>query len=255
MDRPDRPASRPSGEGAPSRTGSAGKGAQRCLKAVFDVVAAAAALAVLSPVLAVVSLLILASAGRHVFFRQERPGYRGRLFGVLKFRTMTDERDAAGNLLPDRDRLTRVGRFVRSTSLDELPQLINVLRREMSLVGPRPQLRRYLDRYSAEHARRHDVMPGITGWAQIHGRHRSTLGQRLDMDVWYVDNWSFLLDLEIIGRTFVQVLRREGYEEQQHRALEIDDIGITDAYRKAQAERKRRAPEPARETEPPADAE
>jgi len=227
---------------------------QRVLKAVIDVTAAAVALVLLAPVLLGVAVMILISMGRPVLFRQERSGRHGRVFEIYKFRTMTDERDASGAPLPDRERVTKVGRFVRSTSLDELPQLLNVLRGEMSLVGPRPQLTLYYDRYSPEHARRHEVVPGITGWAQVNGRHHCTIGQRLDLDVWYVDNWSLWLDLKIIVRTVFQVLRREDYEEQQHRGLEIDDVGITNVYREQQARKLRRAREAEADDEPPPEA-
>jgi sugar transferase EpsL len=148
--------------------------------------------------------------GRPVFFRQQRPGLHGKPFVMYKFRTMRDLHDADGKPLPDAQRLTRFGRFLRSTSLDELPELINVLKGEMSLVGPRPLLMQYLDRYTAEQMRRHDVKPGITGWAQVNGRNATTWERRFALDVWYVDNWSFTLDLKIIAMTFQKSITREG---------------------------------------------
>jgi lipopolysaccharide/colanic/teichoic acid biosynthesis glycosyltransferase len=179
-------------------------------KRTFDLVASLAGLVVLSPVLLVVSILVLLRIGRPVLFKQGRPGRGGRVFNVLKFRTMTDDRDAQGRLLPDAQRMTGLGAFLRSTSIDELPELWNVARGEMSLVGPRPLLVRYLDRYTPEEARRHEVRPGITGWAQVNGRNATGWDERLKMDVWYVDNRSFWLDLRILLRTVSIVLNREG---------------------------------------------
>ena len=144
----------------------------------------------------VIAVAIVVSMGFPVVLRQPRPGLRGRLFTLYKFRTMRDTRDAAGNLLQDEDRLTPIGRFLRQTSLDELPELVNVLRGDMSLVGPRPLLPQYLDRYTPEQARRHDVLPGITGWAQVNGRNALTWEEKFELDVWYVDNWSLALDLQ-----------------------------------------------------------
>ncbi len=148
--------------------------------------------------------------GAPVLFRQTRPGLRGKPFIMYKFRTMTDERDPQGNLLPDEQRLTRLGRFLRSTSLDELPELINVLKGDMSLVGPRPLLMKYLDRYTPEQFRRHEVKPGITGWAQVNGRNALTWEEKFKLDVWYVDNWNLWLDFKILLMTLVKVFRREG---------------------------------------------
>jgi len=179
-------------------------------KRVLDILGAGTGLLLLSPVLLVVSLLILRQMGRPVFFRQIRPGLHGRPFGMVKFRTMRDALDAEGNPLPDSERLTRLGRFLRSSSLDELPELWNVLRGEMSLVGPRPLLMEYLPLYSPFQARRHEVRPGVTGWAQVNGRNAITWDEKFALDVWYVDNQSLWLDLRIIGLTIRKVLRREG---------------------------------------------
>lgn len=194
-------------------------GVARAVKRLIDTVLAAAVLALAAPVVLVIALAIRASMGRPVLFRQVRPGLHGRLFCIYKFRTMTDARDAQGRLLPDGDRLTLLGRFLRSTSLDELPQLWNVLRGEMSLVGPRPLLPEYLDRYTPEQARRHEVRPGITGWAQVNGRNATTWEERLRQDVWYMDNWSLWLDFKILWMTVVKVLRREGVSKEGHATM------------------------------------
>jgi lipopolysaccharide/colanic/teichoic acid biosynthesis glycosyltransferase len=157
--------------------------------------------------------------GPPVFFRQLRPGLHGRPFRVVKFRTMADARDARGGLLPDAARLTAVGRVLRATSLDELPQLWNVLRGELSLVGPRPLLMQYLPRYSPEQARRHDVLPGVTGWAQVHGRNALSWEDKFALDVWYVDHWSPWLDLRILAATLLHVARREGISQPGHATM------------------------------------
>lgn len=184
---------------------------KRYLKRVFDFVISLVALLCLLPLLVAVTVwLHFANKGAGVFFLQERPGMNAKIFRVIKFKTMTDERDAEGNLLPDKDRLTKVGRFVRSTSIDELPQLINVLKGDMSLIGPRPLLVQYLTLYTPEQMRRHEVRPGITGWAQCHGRNAITWKQKFEYDVWYVDHLSFLTDLEIIILTIRSVLSRDG---------------------------------------------
>lgn len=184
---------------------------KRYLKRVFDFVISLVALLCLLPLLVAVTVwLHFANKGAGVFFLQERPGMNAKIFRVIKFKTMTDERDAEGNLLPDKDRLTKVGRFVRSTSIDELPQLINVLKGDMSLIGPRPLLVQYLTLYTSEQMRRHEVRPGITGWAQCHGRNAITWKQKFEYDVWYVDHLSFLTDLEIIILTIRSVLSRDG---------------------------------------------
>lgn len=154
--------------------------------------------------------LYFANKGAGVFFTQKRPGMNGKIFKVLKFKTMTDERDNNGNLLPDDKRLTKIGKFIRSTSIDELPQLINVLKGDMSLIGPRPLLPQYLSLYSEEQARRHEVRPGITGWAQVNGRNAISWTKKFDLDVWYVDHCSFLLDLKIMFLTVKKVFVREG---------------------------------------------
>jgi lipopolysaccharide/colanic/teichoic acid biosynthesis glycosyltransferase len=180
------------------------------LKRAIDVAVALVLLAVLSPLLAVLWVLIRVADGAPVLFRQVRPGRDGEPFSMLKFRTMSDRRDAAGTHLPDADRLTRLGRFLRRTSLDELPELINVLRGDMSLVGPRPLLMEYLPLYTPEQARRHEVRPGITGWAQVNGRNALTWTEKFEYDTWYVDHRSTRLDLRILGRTVGQVLTRRG---------------------------------------------
>ena len=178
-------------------------------------------LLVVSPVLLVIIVwLHFANKGAGVFFLQERPGKGGKIFRVLKFKTMTDERDADGNLLPDERRLTKVGRFVRSTSIDELPQLINVLRGDMALIGPRPLLVQYLPLYNAEQARRHEVRPGITGWAQVNGRNAISWQKKFELDVWYVDHCSFGLDLKIIFKTIMKVLKRADISSQTAATME-----------------------------------
>jgi lipopolysaccharide/colanic/teichoic acid biosynthesis glycosyltransferase len=179
-------------------------------KRLFDVIVAGAALAVLSPMMAGIALVVRAALGKPVLFTQERPGLRGRLFRLYKFRTMTDSRDEQGLLRSDSERLTGLGRLMRSTSLDELPELWNVLRGDMSLVGPRPLLIQYLGRYSPEQARRHLARPGLTGWAQVNGRNAVSWPERLAMDSWYVDNWSTWLDLRILVSTVRKVISREG---------------------------------------------
>jgi lipopolysaccharide/colanic/teichoic acid biosynthesis glycosyltransferase len=177
-------------------------------KRAVDVIGSVIALLVLAIPMAVIALLVRRTLGSPVIHRQHRPGLGGRVFEMYKFRTMRDLRDAGGLPLPDHVRITSFGRFLRRTSLDELPELLNVLRGEMSLVGPRPLLIEYLDRYSPEQARRHDVLPGITGWAQINGRNALNWNDRLALDVWYVDHASLSLDLKILARTVARVLRR-----------------------------------------------
>lgn len=178
-------------------------------KRAVDVVASGGALLVLSiPIAAVTAWLHFANKGAGAFFFQERPGKDGKIFKVVKFKTMTDERDADGKLLPDAQRLTKVGRFVRSTSIDELPQLWNVFKGDMSLIGPRPLVVKYLPLYSPEQARRHEVRPGITGWAQINGRNNIPWHKKFEYDVWYVDNVSFALDCKIILKTLMKVIKR-----------------------------------------------
>ncbi|MGI9860919.1 sugar transferase [Moorella naiadis] len=189
------------------------------LKRLLDFLGAFIGLVVLSPFIIVIALAVRVNMGGPVLFRQERPGLRGHPFFLYKFRTMRDLRDAEGLLLPDEMRLTRLGRFLRSTSLDELPELFNVLKGEMSLVGPRPLLMEYLDRYTPEQARRHEVKPGITGWAQVNGRNAITWEEKFKLDVWYVDNWSLGLDLKILGLTLIKVLKREGISAGGHATM------------------------------------
>ena len=189
-------------------------------KRFFDLLAATLSLLALSPVLLVTAALVGIFHGVPVLFRQQRPGYKGRPFYIYKFRTMTNARDKDGNLLPDSERLTPLGRFLRSSSLDELPEFFNILRGEMSLVGPRPLLTQYLARYSPEQARRHDVLPGLTGWAQINGRNTLTWEDKFKLDVWYVDNRSFWLDIKILLLTFWKVFKREGISQPGHATAE-----------------------------------
>ncbi len=178
-------------------------------KRCIDIVCSMLALVILSPLLVVVALLLFFSYGcRNPFFVQKRPGRNAKIFKIIKFKTMSDKRDAAGELLPDEQRLTGVGRFVRSTSIDELPQLLNVLVGDMSLIGPRPLLPKYLPLYSARQARRHEVRPGITGWAQCHGRNAISWCQKFELDVWYVEHVSLKTDLSIVWMTALKVLRR-----------------------------------------------
>jgi lipopolysaccharide/colanic/teichoic acid biosynthesis glycosyltransferase len=177
-------------------------------KRIFDLLAAGLALVILSPVMVLISMLVLIVHARPVLFRQPRPGYKGRVFTLYKFRSMSTELDSSGRPLSDTRRITPLGRFLRASSLDELPELFNVLRGEMSLVGPRPLLVEYLSRYSPEQARRHDVRPGITGWAQINGRNALSWEQKFELDVWYVDHWSFALDLKILWKSIAVVFLR-----------------------------------------------
>jgi lipopolysaccharide/colanic/teichoic acid biosynthesis glycosyltransferase len=186
----------------------------RLKKRILDLVLVIPALVILSPVFLVLMILCRIFLGRPVFFRQERPGLHGRPFALLKFRTMTDARKPDGGLLPDRERLTRFGRFLRSTSLDELPELWNILKGEMSWVGPRPLLMKYLPRYSPEQARRHEVKPGLTGWAQVNGRNAISWEERLWLDVWYVDNRSLALDAKILLMTIWKTVRRDGIQQE-----------------------------------------
>lgn len=192
------------------------------LKRFFDFWIALVALICISPILIVVTIwLHFANKGAGAFFFQERPGKDGKIFKVIKFKTMTDEKDADGNLLPDADRLTKVGSFVRSTSIDELPQLINVLKGDMALIGPRPLLVRYLPWYTKEERHRHDVRPGISGWAQCHGRNAVTWDEKLAMDVWYVNNISLKTDIKVILTTIKSVLLRESIEIAGVEALDV----------------------------------
>lgn len=193
-------------------------------KRVIDFTIVLLALLVIWPFLLIITLwLHFANKGAGAFFFQERPGKNGKIFKVIKFKTMTDERDAQGNLLPDADRLTPVGRFVRSTSIDELPQLINVLKGDMSLIGPRPLLVKYLPLYSPEQARRHEVRPGITGWAQCHGRNAISWKKKFELDVWYVDHISSMTDLKVIFLTIKKVVCREDINQEGQATMEEFD--------------------------------
>jgi lipopolysaccharide/colanic/teichoic acid biosynthesis glycosyltransferase len=185
-------------------------------KRLFDILVAAAALVILAPLLATLALVVRLAIGTPILFKQQRPGLHGRPFTIYKFRTMSNARNAEGRFLPDAERLGRSGKLLRSTSLDELPELINVLRGEMSIVGPRPLMMEYLPRYSAEQMRRHDVLPGITGLAQINGRNAASWLRKFELDVWYVDHRSMWLDLKIIATTTWKVFKRDGIN-QSHR--------------------------------------
>ena len=194
---------------------------RKFLKRWLDFAIVLCVLLVIWPILAVIAVwLHFANKGAGAFFTQERPGKDGRIFKVIKFKSMTDERDAEGRLLPDAQRLTGVGRFIRSTSLDELPQLLNVLKGDMALVGPRPLLPEYLPLYSEEQARRHEVRPGITGWAQVHGRNAISWAEKFKLDVWYVDHLSFGVDLKVIFLTVKKVFAREGISQVGQATME-----------------------------------
>ncbi|QHI72082.1 sugar transferase [Aminipila terrae] len=183
---------------------------KRFIKRTFDIIVSSCAILVLSPVLLIVSIMVRVKLGSPVIFMQERPGLHAKIFTMYKFRSMTDECDDTGQLMPDHVRLTNFGKFLRKTSLDELPELFNIFKGDMSFVGPRPLLVRYLERYNDEQARRHDVRPGLTGWAQINGRNAITWEEKFRLDVWYVDHWNLWLDLKIFIMTFVKVIRKEG---------------------------------------------
>ena len=183
----------------------------RCFfKRFFDIIVSLTALICLSPLFVVIILLLqIGNKGAGAFFLQERPGYKSKLFKIIKFKSMTDERDEEGNLLPNEQRITKVGAFVRKTSLDELPQLINVLKGDLSMIGPRPLVIRYLDLYTPEQARRHDVRPGITGWAQVNGRNAISWTEKFKLDVWYVDHVSMWLDMKIVYMTIMNIIKRK----------------------------------------------
>lgn len=203
------------------------------LKRWLDFVIVLSILAVIWPILLAVALwLHFANKGAGVFFTQERPGRNGQIFKVIKFKSMTDERDTDGRLLPDACRLTQAGRFVRATSIDELPQLINVLKGDMALIGPRPLLVKYLPLYSAEQARRHEVRPGITGWAQVHGRNHQKLSKKFELDVWYVDHLTFWLDVKIVFLTVKNVLKRSDVGEGAGDMALVDDLGFSERLQK-----------------------
>ena len=194
---------------------------RHCFKRLLDFVIVLYVLLVIWPLLAVIAVwLHFANKGAGAFFTQERPGKDGKIFKVIKFKSMTDERDGEGRLLPDAERLTKVGRFVRSTSLDELPQLLNVLKGDMALVGPRPLLPEYLPLYNKEQARRHEVRPGITGWAQTHGRNAISWTEKFKLDVWYVDHVSFAVDLKVVFLTVKKVFEREGISQEGQATME-----------------------------------
>ena len=188
-------------------------------KRLFDILASGAGIVAISPVLIGAAIGVRAKLGSPILFTQERPGKDGKPFVMYKFRTMTDERGPEGELLPDEERLVGFGKFLRSTSIDELPELLNVLKGDMSLVGPRPLLKRYLPLYSERQARRHEVKPGITGWAQVNGRNALSWDEKFELDVWYVENQSFLLDMKILVKTVLQVVRREGISSEGHATM------------------------------------
>jgi len=193
----------------------------KLLKRIFDFFAALTALILLSPVLLIVAVLVRIRLGGLVLFRQQRPGLKGKLFTIYKFRTMISRtHDEKGNLLPDDKRLTPFGLWLRATSLDELPELFNVFKGDMSIVGPRPLMTKYLGRYSPQQARRHEVKPGITGWAQIHGRNNITWEEKFELDVWYVDHWSLWLDIKILLKTFWLVVKRDNVAKEGHATVD-----------------------------------
>jgi sugar transferase EpsL len=188
-------------------------------KRLIDILLSGSALLITAPLMAAISLAIRLSVGRPVLFRQTRPGYKGKPFTLLKFRTMSAARDAQGLLLPDTRRLTPIGKLLRQWSLDELPQLWNVFRGDMSLVGPRPLLMQYIGRYTPEQARRHDAKPGLTGWAQVNGRNALTWPKKFSLDLWYINNWNLRLDAWILVQTLLQVLKREGISQKGHATM------------------------------------
>lgn len=192
------------------------------LKRFLDIILSFLALLLLSPIILILWIwLTIANKGAGAFFFQERPGKDGKIFKIVKFKTMTDECDENGNLLPDEKRLTKVGKFVRSTSLDELPQLWNIFKGEMSLIGPRPLLPQYLPLYSKEQARRHEVRPGLSGWAQVNGRNTISWKEKFELDVWYVDNLSFLLDLKIIFLSIKKAIIRDGINTSENKTMDF----------------------------------
>jgi lipopolysaccharide/colanic/teichoic acid biosynthesis glycosyltransferase len=192
----------------------------KSLKQVCDRIFALLLLILVSPIISIVALLIYLEMGSPIFFHQPRPGKNARIFHFYKFRTMSNAMDAHGNLLPDAQRITALGMFLRKSSIDELPQLLNVLKGDMSFVGPRPLLVRYLDRYTSEQARRHLVSPGITGWAQVSGRNSLPWDEKFRLDVWYVEHWNLLLDLKILFLTIFKVIRRDGISQVNHATME-----------------------------------
>ena len=201
-------------------------------KRIIDFTIVFIALLIIWPILLIITIwLYFANKGAGAFFTQERPGKDGKIFKVIKFKSMTDERDADGKLLPDAQRLTRVGTFVRKTSIDELPQLINVLKGDMALIGPRPLLVQYLPLYSKEQARRHEVRPGITGWAQVNGRNLCKLSKKFEYDVWYVDHCTLMTDIKILWITLLNVIKRSDIGEGAGNMEDVDDLGFSDKYR------------------------
>ncbi len=189
-------------------------------KPLFDRILALILIIILSPIMIIVAILIYLWDGRPVIFTQKRPGFREKIFKIYKFRTMTNERDKDGNLLPDAERLKGIGKIIRSLSLDELPQLFNVLKGDMSFIGPRPLLIEYLPLYNERQKKRHNVKPGITGWAQVNGRNAISWEQKFEYDVWYVENLSFLLDMKILWMTVLKVLKRSGISQDGHATME-----------------------------------
>lgn len=201
-------------------------------KRIIDFTIVFIALLIIWPILLVITIwLHFANKGAGAFFTQERPGKDGKIFKVIKFKSMTDECDEKGNLLPDAQRLTKVGRFVRSTSIDELPQLINVLKGDMALIGPRPLLVQYLPLYSKEQARRHEVRPGITGWAQVNGRNLCKLSKKFEYDVWYVEHCTLMTDIKILWITLLNVIKRSDIGEGAGNMEDVDDLGFSNKYR------------------------
>ena len=208
-------------------------------KRLFDFIISGIALFLVGWFILLVALFLhFANKGAGAFFTQDRPGKNGKIFKVIKFKTMTDEKGPDGELLPDAQRLTRVGRFVRSMSIDELPQLVNVLKGDMAFIGPRPLLIQYLPLYSEEQSRRHEVRPGITGWAQVHGRNHCKLSEKFKLDVWYVDHCTLLTDIRIIGLTIKNVLQRQDIGEGAEDMKEVDDLGFLNKILEEKARKK-----------------
>ena len=202
-------------------------------KRVIDFIAVFCVLSVIWPILGIITIwLFFANKGAGIFFVQERPGKNGKIFKVIKFKSKTDERDKDGKLLPDALRLTRVGRFIRGTSIDELPQLFNVLKGDMSLIGPRPLVIQYLPLYSAEQNRRHEVRPGITGWAQVHGRNLLLLSKKFEYDVWYVDHCTLMTDIKIVFITIKKIFTKENIGEGAGNMKEVDDLHFLERLKK-----------------------
>ena len=191
------------------------------IKRILDIISSLLAIIILSPLLAVTAVLVKTKLGSPVLFKQERPGKDEKIFTLMKFRTMTDERDENGELLPDEVRLTKFGKFLRSTSIDELPELFNILKGDMSVIGPRPLLVKYLPRYNEHQHRRHEVRPGLSGWAQVNGRNSISWEEKFDLDVEYVDNYSFAMDVKILFMTILNVLKKEGISSETSATMEV----------------------------------